>query len=385
MQIENIIQSKNGAVFFPIIKQIGASLASSLFAMAIILTGWGALISTAEAVPVKWHPGHYVTLVNPGKDSDYYMQQVYTELKSTPALRGVMIRYQWDEIEKGKGVYDFRSIDRHLAELAKRNKRLILFLEIKSFKPDEIRVPKYLQTAEYDGGVFAYTASGSNKIKGYNIKLWNQKVHDRFAALIRALGNRYNSKPNFEGIGFQETAIGEGLKPLTSTQVSKYYSNLLSINQITRNSFPNTMSFQYTNYPRNILKTFVGKLKAMGTALGCPDIFLQDPGLLHKGTANSPPGVYSYYPPNSGVMPLVVQVEKSNYEDTRHDGAGYKPAIGELLEFGRDTLKVNYILWTRSPGHFNRVLETLRMNTQNRSPSGGLKSACPSVYDSCSN
>ncbi len=382
MQIENTIQSKSSAVFFPIIKQIGVSLTTLLVALAVILISWGAYTAPAEAAPVKWHPGHYVQFLSGGKDSDWYMQQIYAELKSTPALRGVVIRYSWDELEKSKGVYDFSSIDHHLAQLAKRNKRLIIFLEFKSFSADEIRVPKYLRTPEYDGGVWAFAASGTNVIKGYNIKLWNPKVRDRLAALVKALGNRYNAKPNFEGIGFQETAMGDGIKPLTDAQVNGYYNNLLNINQVARNSFPNTMTFQYTNFPRSILSTFIGKLKSMGAALGSPDIFLQEPSLFYKGT---PQGIYNYYPKNSGIMPLVVQIEKSNYLDTKHSGTGYKPTIGELLEFGRDTLKVNYIFWTRIPGIHNKVLETLNMNAQNRSPSGGLKAACPSVYDSCTN
>ncbi len=333
--------------------------------------------------PVKWHPGHYMMLVGGGKDSSWYMKQIYTELEAHSALRGLVIRYEWAELEPTKGVYNFASIDHHLAELAKRNKRLIILIETKSFGATEIRVPKYLQTAEYEGGVFAFGHSGSNVIDGYNIKLWNQNVFLRFAALTKALGQHLNAHPYFEGAGLQESALGTPIKPITSTQVNTYYTNLLGINKHFRNNFPNTMSFQYLNFPRTYLSSLVNGLKAMGATLGCPDVFIQDPGLLFPGTKYSPKGIYPYYTELSGAMPLAIQIEKANYLNTKFDGSGYKPTVTELLNFAKQTLKVNYIFWTRSPGYYDDVLAMLRQKAQTSNLSGGLQSACPASYGSC--
>ena len=84
--------------------------------------------------PVKWHPGHYYTLMSAGKNNPKHLTQIYKELKETPALRGVQIRYEWAELESAEGVYNFTSIDQRLAELTAQKKRLIVLLQIKSFR-----------------------------------------------------------------------------------------------------------------------------------------------------------------------------------------------------------------------------------------------------------
>ena len=159
--------------------------------------------------------------------------------------------------------------------------------------------------------------------------------------------------------------------------------NLLVINKKMRASFPNTMTFQFANHPRSFLTTLVGDLKGMGSALGCPDVFIEDPGLNYPGNKWSPPGLYKYYPENSGLMPLTIKVEGANYENTRWDNKGYQPTVSELLNFARDNLKVNYIFWVRDLDYYKKVLEILNWRQQNSNPSGGLHSTCPENYTTC--
>ncbi|WP_297325398.1 glycoside hydrolase [Nitrosomonas sp.] len=377
MQIENIIKIRVNTTSTHLAKKIHNTLTTLLFTLSIILATWGTYaIGAVTPNPIKWHPGHYVMLVSPGQDSAYYMDQIYNELDTYSAIRGIAIRYNWAELEPAKGVYDFASIDKHLTELAARDKRLIILLEIKSFDPNEILIPDYLKAAIYEGGVFAHT-------KGYNLKLWNTAVRDRLGALVRALGKHLNAHPNFEGFGLQETAMGQPLKPLTSAQIDTYYKNLLSINQRMRNNFPNTMTFQLTNYPRGILDSLINELKTMGATLGATDIFPQEPGLNFPGSKHSPRGLYTYFPQLNGVIPLLAQVEKANYENTKHDDTGYQPTITELFNFGKDKLHANYILWTRSPGYYDDVLLMLNQTAQKSTLSGGLNSACPTSIASC--
>ncbi|WP_394809618.1 glycoside hydrolase [Nitrosomonas sp.] len=345
---------------------------------------------TAHAVVVeppgsiKWHPGHYYTLVGSGKNNPAYLEQVYSELNDTPALRGIQVRYSWVELEKSYGVYDFSSIEERLSELAAQNKRLMILLELKSWGADTDLVPDYvINNPIYENGIFAFSNNGSSNITGNNIKLWNPMIRDRLAALISELGKRFNSHEYFEGIGLTETSMGFPIKPQTSTQKDDYYSNLLVLNKKMRASFPNTMTFQFANHPRSFLTSLVGELKGMGSALGCPDIFIEDPGLNFPGDRWSPQGIYPYYSENSGLMPLVIQVEGSNYENTRWDNTGYQPTVSELLNFARHHLKVNYIFWVREPAYRKQVLEVLSWSKQNSNPSGGLPSACPENYTTC--
>jgi hypothetical protein len=349
---------------------------------------FGTAHAVVKAPPgsVKWHPGHYYTLVGSGKNNPAYLEQVYSELNDTPALRGIQVRYSWAELETSYGVYNFTSIEKRLSELAAKNKRLMILLELKSWGADTDLVPDYvINNPIYENGMFAYSRDGSSKITGNNIKLWNPMVRDRLAALISALGKRFNSHEHFEGIGLTETSMGHPIKPLTSTKIDDYYSNLLVLNKKMRASFPNTMTFQFANHSRSLLTTLVGELKGMGSALGCPDVFIEDPGLLFPGDKWSPQGIYPYYSENPGLMPLVIQVEGSNYENTRWDNTGYQPTVSELLNFARDQLKVNYIFWVRDLDHYPKVLEVLNRKQQNSNPSGGLRAACPENYTTCIN
>ncbi len=368
-------------------RQKHALLIASLFVICMVLVTWlAAYAASATAAPVsgpiKWHPGHYYTIMG-DKNNSTYLAKVYSELKSTPALRGVQIRYSWSELETSYGVYDFTSIDKRLAELAAQNKRLIILLQIKSFDPKIVPVPEYLKDQIYDEGIFTINNGGSALKKGYNIKLWNYKVRDRLVALVSALGMRFNSHPYFEGIGLTETSMGVPIKSPSSTQVDGFYNNLLVVNKKMREFFPNTMTFQFTNYPRPVLKSFIENLSAMGTGLGGPDTFIEDPGLNNPGDKYSPSGVYSYYPKLSGIIPLTPSVMQTNYKNTKWDGTGYEPTVLELLTFARDKLKANYIFWTRAPGYYPKVLVILNESNQTSDPVGGLDPTCPKAYTSC--
>lgn len=196
--------------------------------MSLVLIPWETVHAQAVATPVKWHPGHYYTVMDHGKDENWYMSMVYREIKSTPALRGIQIRYTWAELESSPGSYNFYSIAKRLSELSAIGKRLVLVLETRTFGETEKLVPNYLLTDMYEGGLFAYQSNNKDH-QGLNIKLWNPLVYDRLAALIKALGNRFNSNAYFEGIGLTETAIGQPVIPLTSIQINDYYKNLLNV------------------------------------------------------------------------------------------------------------------------------------------------------------
>ena len=341
-------------------------------------------LKTAKAVnEVKWHPGHYYILFHNGKSSDSYMNTVYGELERTPALRGIQARFSWSELETAKGVYNFALIDKLLAQLSARKKRLFVHIGIKSFSPDESSIPNYLKTPEYEGGEFIYVKYNTSIPKGKYAKLWNAKVRDRLVALYIALGKRYNSHPYFEGTTMNETAWGAAMPRLTTEQENTFFDNLAIVHQKMRAAFPNSVNFQYLNFPRSQLSELISKFKQSRTGIGCPDVFTQDPGLNFAGTANSPPGIYKYYPKNSGVLPLMVQIEHANYLDTRADLQGYQPTVTELLNFGRDNLQVNYLFWTRTPGYYDNVLELLNFKQQKVNASGGLRAACPSTFSSC--
>lgn len=364
-------------------KQVYGTLFTLLCAIVMILVPWRSAHAIDTAV--KWHPGHYYTIMSFGKNQSWYMNQVYKELDRTPALRGLQIRYLWSELETSEGVYNFSSIDKRLAELAARGKRLVIQVQTKSFDTEWELVPNYLKAVQYEGGSFTFNLHGSTTPRGENIKLWNPLVRDRLIALFRALGKRYNSHPYFEGIGMIESAIGQAESPLTNTQVNEFYSNLQILHQNMRIHFPNTMTIQEVNYPREFIKPLVETFKQTATALSHPDTLLEEPGLIFKESKYSPQGVYAHYPELSGIIPLAPTVMHSNYVNTKLNRTGYEPTVSELLAFLRDQLKANYIFWTRDPDYYKKVLEMLNWSAQKRNIEGGLDPTCPSAYSSCIN
>nr|WP_242447346.1 beta-galactosidase [Nitrosomonas supralitoralis] len=382
---------KSNIILPNINRRINGISIAILFVLCMMLAPLG--VGQAAPIPpqstgVKWHPGHYYTIQNWANDDPIYMAKVYKELKATPALRGMQMRFLWGWIEKSQGVYDFSIIDKHLAKLTAMNKRLVIQVQTKSFDDDWKLIPDYLKAPKYEGGAFKYSdygpiTSNDGSRYGHNIKLWNPNVRDRLIALYRALGKRYNSHPNVEGIGMIETAMGQAVKPLTTAQTDKWFDNLIIVQQRMRDFFPNTMTIQEINYPRDYLKQITTAMVKMGGALGCPDVYPDEPGLNFPGNQYTPQGAYRYFSQLSGVIPIAPTVEKVNYLNTRGDKKGHVPTVQELLVFARDDLKANYIFWQRVPPYVDKVLEVMSFNSQKNTPSGGLKSACPKAYPSC--
>ncbi|MGC3975494.1 MAG: glycoside hydrolase [Nitrospira sp.] len=385
----NGLSLRKGDMFFPGGPQ-SVPLLFILIRLALVSlsSAWiGVNPGDAAEVPgnpgmVKWHPGHYYAPMTFMRTNPSIMAQIYAELKATPALRGLQVRFTWPELEPDKGRYDFKEIEKILAELAPLNKHLVILLELKSFNPQTLPVPIYMRTKVYQGGAFPFSRFGQTTPRGYNLKLWNPGVHDRLVALLTELGKRFNGHANFEGIGLPETAFGQPIELVSNHDTDKYYDNLLDVQRQMRAAFPNTMTYQFVNYPRERLAGFVEQMRTIGTGLGGPDIFLDDPG-LNVDHPNRPKGIYSYYPQMSGLIPLTPSVMQANYDNTRHDGKGRVPTVAELLAFGRDRLRANYLFWTRAPGHFQQVLEQMQRIPLRGNPAGGLDAICPKVYASC--
>ena len=132
MKIKTINQLRNNHHLLTATKkQINFTFIAFTFVIGMSWTACKSVYAASNDRPpptsgVKWHPGHYYTLMGQSKDNPKQMAQVYRELKKTPALRGLQIRYHWTELEREENMYDFNSIERLLAELAAQKKRLII-------------------------------------------------------------------------------------------------------------------------------------------------------------------------------------------------------------------------------------------------------------------
>ncbi len=331
-------------------------------------------VSEADSRPrrqkgaVKWHPGHYVTLMSGLAPDPAHMEEVIAEMQEYP-IRGAQIRYTWAELEPTRGQYDFSRIERDLGLLAAGGKQLFILLQTKQFGASTA-LPPYLDD-EFDG-TFAFANSSGG---GRNIKLWDWRVRATLIALCRRLGQAFNAHPALEGLALTETALGQPSEiGISAEQKQQFFSNLLLVNAALRQAFPNTVTMQFTNYPRDMLPGFVTGLRDMGAAMGGPDILLDDPGL------NS--GVYPYYEALAGLVPLGPSVQSEDYKARTHNGPHDPPAIDELYRVGRDQLHANYLFWTRvaypNDNPWTTVLEYMRAPAFPADIAGGLDDQRPS-------
>ncbi|WP_157119259.1 glycoside hydrolase [Azohydromonas lata] len=330
---------------------------------------------------VKWNPGHYIAL---GRRDATTLQQALTEIKDLPQVKGLILRYEWPQIETSKGVYDFTRIDRDLALAQSAGKRLWVMVGTKVFTSGGRAVPDYMHTAEYEGGAYkiligARDALGSNERYGENAALHNVKVRDRLIALATALGNRYNRNNAFEGMTFNETAMGQMAVPLTTTQRTAYFTNLAAVDAATQRAFPNTVAMQFINFPRPYMAGLITNMVNSKVALGGPDILMQDPDLTNN--------IYPLYDLAKGKVPVGPSVQPENYLTTVQNGPLNPPKISDLYAFGRNRLGANYMFWTRSftgsPAPYPKVLEFFKSSAFPKDSSGGLNATCPSTYAAC--
>jgi hypothetical protein len=330
---------------------------------------------------VKWNPGHYIAM---GRRDQTTLLQALAEIKDLPQVKGLILRYEWPQIETAKGVYDFTRIDRDLGLAQAAGKRLWVMVGTKVFTAGGRAVPDYMHTAEYEGGAYkiligARDALGSNERYGENAALHNAKVRDRLIALATAMGNRYNRHNSFEGMTFNETAMGQMAVPLTAEQRTTYFANLAAVDAATKRAFPNTVAMQFINFPKTYMPGLITNMVNNKVALGGPDILLQDPDLNNN--------IYPLYDMAKGKVPVAPSVQPENYLTTTQNGVLNPPKISDLYAFGRTKLSANYMFWTRSftgsPAPYPKVLEFFKSSAFPKDSSGGLITTCPSTYASC--
>ncbi|MDZ5461545.1 hypothetical protein [Azohydromonas lata] len=362
------------------LNSVRASLAALLLALGGAALSQAAV--TAPTAPVKWHPGHYVALG--ASAGEYLTTNTFKEISALPNVRGVMTRYAWRDIETSRGVYDFSRIDRDLNLARAAGKQLFITISTKAFQAGARALPDYLHTAEYGGGVYRIRisgkdATGSEATTGENIALYEPSVRDRLVALARVLGRRYNAQNNFEGIAYNETALGQAVVPLTDAQKNTFFANLAQVDTATRQAFPNTVVMQFLNFPKPNMPGLVSNMLNAGVALGGPDTFLNDSTLEASA--------YPLYDTVAGKLPLGPSVQAENYVTTYQFGPYAPPAVTDLYAFARGRLHANYLFWSKTLTPplipYDNVMKMFKSASFPKDAAGGLNTACPTLFTAC--
>jgi len=323
--------------FFPNLLQV-ISL-QIIFLCSMLLLFPAASPADPSAYSIKTHPGHYLVVPRGHVDA-----MVVNKLKRTPEFRGVSVMYEWINLEKDKGVYDFSSIKRDLARLASLHKRLIVMIRDKSFSQFPfIPVPAYMRTQEYAGGYYGRESTG------YIAKRWNPAVAKRFRALLLALGRELRASPNyeyFEAVKTSESAINTYLSG--SDYTPEAYAEQLKLTAETlAQAFPDRPKFLYLNwlpYGSDYLESVARHALAHGVGIGGPDV--------HPDVAMPSYPLYSMV---ARAVPVMVDVQWSDYMHTTPPGD-----TEALFEFATKKLSVSYICWQYRSGFVSEILQTIK-------------------------
>ena len=283
--------------------------------------------------PVKFHPGHYVA-AGPSYDLPgiRYLDD--------PAVRGVNKRYYWRLLEPERGVYDFSSIEEDLRYLAAHEKQLVVFLVDRSFWIKGA-MPDYLSGYEID-----YGEGGFCPVR------WDPVVVDRFLALGKALGERFDADPNFEGIAIQETSLDlaeEDYEKFNYT-TDGYRDALITLLTGLKHDLPRSHVFWYQNFfdneEGNHIEQIAEAIKDSGIFMGGPDILPYNRWYNKKS--------YPLYDEFKNSITLFCSAQDDSYRHHKNDirvaleepvpAEGYL-TMEEIFLFARDSLHVRYLFW----------------------------------------
>ena len=285
----------------------------------------------------------------------------------TKAFDGAQLKYSWRELERGKDGYDFSDIEHDLAFLSSKGKRLFIQIQDVSFDPSIVPIPRYLlNDPGYHGGANKqYATSGDDEQHaipaGWVARRWDPAVQDRFQKLLEALGREFDGK--IEGVNLPETAVdfGEsgrlfpkGFTPLTYRDA--VVSNMIAL----KRAFPKSVTMQYANFmpeeksdtQRAYLRSVYQKAGELKVGVGGPDLLPYKPYQM----SHSYPLLREY----AGRVPVGIAVQEGNYEYT-NPKTGKPVTIPELIDFGSEYLKVDYIFWcTQEPFYSHDLMPFVR-------------------------
>jgi hypothetical protein len=160
------------------------------------------------AQPIK----HYVFF---GMDREKLKEA--SSFLDSKSFAGAQVAYSWNQLEQGKGGYDFSIIREDLALLAAKNKKLWIQIQDVSFSEKRIFVPRYiLNDPQYNGGAdkqyrlkVVDNTETDVTVLGWVARRWDPAVQNRFHKLLFALGKEFDGK--VEGVNSEETSISVGV------------------------------------------------------------------------------------------------------------------------------------------------------------------------------
>jgi hypothetical protein len=283
----------------------------------------------------------------------------------TKSLEGAQVAYSWRQLEQGKDGYDFSIIREDLAFLTAKGKKLFIQIEDVTFSESSINVPRYLlKDPQYNGGAdkqYSYKyinhLEENVKVAGWMARRWDPAVQDRFHKLLFALGKEFDGK--IEGVNLEETSFDVGdtgrLFPKGFT-FENYRDGIIATMKALRRAFPRSVVIEYANFmpgewlpteDKGYLRAVYKAAKELGVGVGGPDLLPYKPGQMK----NSYPLIRASAP----FVPVGVAVQDGDYQYI-NPKTGKRVTISEIIKFGKDYLKVDYIFWCTEEPYYSEDL-----------------------------
>ncbi len=310
----------------------------------------------------KAYEGAPVPIEEDGIKHFVYFARDRDRIRNHPFLKnsrfaGAQIMYSWAQLETAPGEYDFSLIREDLACLQSGGKKLFIQLQDATFSTRYKGVPAYLLTKEFEGGVIEQRDDDGNH-EGWTAKRWNPVVRERFALLMKALGDEFDGV--IEGINLQESAVGVSRAYDPSFSPALYAESLKANMLAMKKAFPRSVTMQYANFmpgewlpweDEGYLKSLYEYGEEIGVGLGAPDLMVHRKGQLNHPLAMMHESDYS--------VPLGIAVQDGNYigetgNYTVQDEAEEKRTnlVPMLQAFARDFLNVQYMFWVDQEPYF---------------------------------
>lgn len=374
----------------------------------------GCVRGTQGTAAVAHSAGDYVKLHKTRKSEMSNYPTTRTEISSRLALRGILVRSSWRDIETSENVYDFTEWDEVLADMTAAGKRMCVMIEVRSGDLSSTPVPDYvINNASSEKGQFQYTG----RANGYYVKLWNAYTKARFKLFLEAVANHFDAQPNFEMFQMSECSLGtainpqpSGYPPVPTNYRNLWYAGLWECTKHLNSFTPNTITTQLLNFDRDQISPIIQSLVDAGIGLGCPNTLKDDPGSHVTGTNK---GIFEWFKIYKNIVPICPSYQRPEhyYSNLTWSLKNYKTGIADdgtppsggtvpnpTYAWIRDWVNTpayqpNYIFVTRLEfavgtsnvtGNFYKddFLEFLNQAPQNASVSGGLNTTPPSKYAS---
>jgi hypothetical protein len=307
----------------------------------------------AQELTKKWFPGHYL-YVSPRNFESPMDQSNRALVKDNPYFTGYHARYHWLALEPSQDVYDFSIIEQDIETARADGKKLIIHLHDRDHSGQKVPYPEYITTDPvYEGGYYL-TAGG--KIMP---KIWHLPYAERFGALIKALGNRFDQDSVLSYVCIEETAL-PGAKDHPDFTSAKLRDGYKTFYRAAAEGLPNTIFSQYSNYGSGLSRAdadnMVAYLVASGNGLGCPDAYRKsDDGPGSFGVLDNWFG--TYFSQYKGVMSYTGSSQSPSYW-------GNTPLI--VLDYAIDKLNSQFMSWVPGTKESNKnfafgIVEVIEM------------------------